>query len=560
VQAGLQCGEMTTNLHTINVLRSLLLALAAIAVVALLAGCGSSSSPPLNPATVVPASAPLYIGAIVQPSGTLKSNTTASTQKLTHSGEPFSSLLKLLSPSGRKLNYESEVKPWLGAQAGGFVTSIDGAKATEALTGSFSQALSSSSIVGVSEGILRTLLGGKVSQGALVLDTTDEGKARAFLEARAKEAGAHSASYRGVSYQVDGNGNAEGIVGKFAVLGSESALHSVIDTEQAGPSSSIVHAAGYAKLSSSAEPEALANVYLRTAGLPSLGGLFGGIEQAYISLLPSATSLALDIDTTSSAGQTGTGLLPGTSAAQFVGQLPGGSWLALGLGDVNATFGHSAGTLRSFATLGSKLKIGSFSLEGVFAPLLSNGIDLNKDLLSWMGAGGVFVSGSGLLNLQAGLVVASKDPASSRAAVAKLAAAYRQAGDEATPTTIPGAEEAVSVRIKGFPVIVAIGAGEGKFAIGLGPASVQEALNPSTPLSGSANYQAAATTLGHGLKPSLLIEFPTLVSLIETLGLGQTEGVSTAVPYLQSLATLSGGGGQSLGNGVTRARVVLGLQ
>ncbi len=582
MQAGLQCGEMTTILRTINALRSLqfrgprnlrgprspvclrglngLLALVALAVMALLSGCGSSSSPPQNPATVVPASAPLYVGATVQPSGALKSNTTASTQKLTHSGEPFSSLLKLLSPSGHQLNYDSDVKPWLGPQAGAFVTSIDGAKATEALTSSVSEALSTSSIVGAGEGILRTLLGGKVSQGAIVLDTTDVGKARSFLEARAQEAGAHSASYRGVSYQVNGTGYAEGIVGKFAVLGSESALHSVIDTEQSGPSSSIVHASGYAKLSSSAEPEALANVYLRTAGLPSLGGLLGSTEQAYISLLPSATSLALDIDTISSAGQTASGLLPGASAAQFVGQLPGGSWLALGVGDANATFGQSTTTLRSLATLGSNLKIGSFSLEGLFTPLFSNSIDLNKDLLSWMGAAGVFASGNGLLNLQAGFVAESKDPSSSRAAVAKLAAAYRQAGDEATPTTIPGAEEAVTVKIKGFPVIVAIGAGEGKFAIGLGPASVQEALHPSTTLSSSANYQAAATVLGHGLKPSVLIEFPTLVSLVETLGLGQSEGISTALPYLQSLTTLSGGGGEPLGNGVTRARVVLGLQ
>jgi hypothetical protein len=118
----------------------------------------------------------------------------------------------------------------------------------------------------------------------------------------------------------------------------------------------------------------------------------------------------------------------------------------------------------------------------------------------------------------------------------------------------------VAVRIEGFPVIVAIGAGAGKFAIGLGPASVQEALNPSTTLESAASYQAASTTLGHGLKPSLLVQFPTLVSLIETLGLGQAEGISTALPYLQSLSTLTGGGGESLGNGVTRARVVLGLQ
>ncbi len=56
------------------------------------------------------------------------------------------------------------------------------------------------------------------------------------------------------------------------------------------------------------------------------------------------------------------------------------------------------------------------------------------------------------------------------------------------------------------------------------------------------------------------MEFPTLVTLIETLGLNQTAGISTAFPTLKSLTTLTAGGGEALGGGVTRARVVLGLQ
>ncbi|HEV3072328.1 MAG TPA: DUF3352 domain-containing protein [Solirubrobacteraceae bacterium] len=577
------------NLHTINVLRlpsslpprghHLPVAFAALVLAAPLAGCGSSSSPPLDPATVVPSSAPLYIGAVVQPSGSLKRNTDTAARKLTHSGEPFSGLLSLLSPSGHKLDYGHDVKPWLGSRAGAFLASVQTTKAAEALSEGiskgFSEVLSGTSLAGLSESALQTLLHSQGVQGAIVLDTTDVGKARAFLEARAGEAGAHAANYRGVSYQVAANSNAEGIVGKFAVIGSEAALRGVIETEQSGAASSIVHAAGYAKLVASAEAGALANVYLDAHGLlgasatkspaassalPLLRGAVAGTEQAYVSLLPSATSIALDIDTLASAQATNTGLVPNQGAAQVLSGLPGGSWLAFGIGDVGASFGEGAAGLRALAALGAKIKIGSFSLEGVFAPFSSPSIDLNRDILSWTGGAGLFVSGNGLLNLQAGLVIASKDPVRSRAAVGKLAQAYRLAGDQATPTTIAGAEEAVTVRIKGFPVVVAIGAGQGKFAIGLGPASVQEALNPSTTLSSAANYQAAATTLGHGSKPSLLVEFPTLVSLIETLGLGQSEGISTALPYLQSLGTLTAGGGEPLGNGITRARVVLGLQ
>ncbi len=96
----LQVDGMPANLHTISALRSFLtsLGLGACALLLGLAGCGSSSAPPPDPATVVPASAPLYIGAVVQPSGALKSDTEADARQLTHSGEPFSGLLKLLSP------------------------------------------------------------------------------------------------------------------------------------------------------------------------------------------------------------------------------------------------------------------------------------------------------------------------------------------------------------------------------------------------------------------------------------------------------------------------------
>ncbi len=552
---------MRANLRTISVLRSLStsLALGACALLFGLAGCGSSSPPAPDPATIVPATAPLYIGAVVHPSGSLKSDTEADARKLSHSGEPFSGLLKLLSPSGHPIDYSSEVKPWLGANAGAFLSSIDAAKATSALTGTLSEVLVSGNVAALAEGALSGLLTGRYAQGAIVLDTTDVSKAQAFLQARASETGAHATTYKGVTYDVAANGNAEGIVGKFAVLGSETALKSAIETEQAGATSSIVHAPGYSKLASTAEPDALAHLYVRSAALSSLDGLLAGTEQAYLSLLPEANAIALDVDSIPRAGAEGAGLLPSASTAQVVGGLPGGSWLAAGIANVSATVGTEPKALPTLVGLLAKVKLGNYSLEGALAPLSSQSVESNRDLLSWMSSAGVFASGSGLLNLQAGLLATSTNPTRSREAVAKLAAAYTKAGAEATPTTIPGAEEAVTVRIPNFPVVVAIGAANDKFAIGVGPASVQEALNPSSTLSASPAYHTAAATLGHGLQPSLLVEFPTLVTLIETLGLTQTGGISGVLPYLQSLTTLTAGGGEPLGNGVTRTRVVLGL-
>ncbi|HEY7962213.1 MAG TPA: DUF3352 domain-containing protein [Solirubrobacteraceae bacterium] len=555
-------------------LLALLLALA-------VGGCGSSSPGP-DPASVVPASTPLYLSAVLRPSGSLKSDTLADARKLTRLSEPFAGLTQVLqSPGGRKLNYATDVKPWLGSRAGAFVSSLDAAAAgsalMEALGKTLSEGLSGTGVVQLAERDLQTLLATKGVQGALVLGATDVTKARAFLAARARETGAHAAAYRGISYQVAADGTAAGIVGSFAVIGSEAALHEVIDTRQGG--AAIAHAPGYLKLTATAEPGALANVYLNVGGLlgtaagaapsasrstgaaslaPLVRGALAGTEQAYLSLLPAANSLALDIDTIPSPRSSAEGLLPGTGAAQAAAQLPGGSWLAAGIGDVGA-LGQGAQGLDALASLLGNVSIGSFNLQGLFVALHSRDIDVRRDLLSWIGSAGVFAAGASLVNLQAGIVFSAKEPALASAAVAKIARAYRDAGAQVTPTTIPGAETAITIKLPNFPVVIGVGYGQNKLALGLGPASVQEALSPASTLSSSAAYSAAAATLGHGIQPSVVVDFPTMLSLIEALGLTQAQGVSGIVPYLQSLTTLSAGGGQSLGGGVKRARVVLGL-
>ena len=66
--------------------------------------------------------------------------------------------------------------------------------------------------------------------------------------------------------------------------------------------------------------------------------------------------------------------------------LPGSAWLAVGIGDLGSTLGHSAQGLRALASLASALNIGSISLGKVFAPLSSHALDVQRDLLSWMGA------------------------------------------------------------------------------------------------------------------------------------------------------------------------------
>jgi hypothetical protein len=592
------------------------MALAGVAALlaATLGGCGSSpSGTSASPATVTPASAPLYIDAVVKPEGSLKTDATATATALTGRQHPFEGLLNLLAgPTGKAPSYAKEVEPWLGAHAGAFLSAValehaEGLLGSETLEKLLSEGFSGLEAALLGPNGLQAALGTNSAQGALVLDTTDVGKAKSFLEGQAHSAGAHTTSYRGVTYQVSPDGVAEGIVHKFAVIGSEAGIKSVIETAAGGPS--LAQASAYSKLTSTAEHGALANAYLSpeelasalkssskgangsssggggSSGktnsaesiLPLLEGLLGNPGQLYISAIPSSNQVALNLDTlppsSSAGGASGSGESPasstesdsghsealGASGAQVLRGLPGSSWLAVGIGDLGSALGHGAQGLGALGSLGSALNIDGIDFGKLLAPLTSRSLNVQRDLLSWAGATGLYVSGSSVLDLQAALVIASKDPARSRAAVAQLAQAYREVGGQTSPTSVPGTETAVTVKLPNFPLQLTLAAGQGKFVAGLGTSSIKEALNPQSTLGSAPSYGAAASTLGGGIEPSALIEFHTLSGLLESLGLNQAPGFSGVASAIAPLGTVTAGGGQSLSEGVKRARLVIGL-
>lgn len=552
-------------------------------------GCGSSSpGTSIDPAKAVPASAAVYAGATVRPEGSLQKAARSSGQKLTHQADPYLKLLGALqTPGAPRLDFKRDVAPWLGPRAGVFLSA----------TGSSSEAAISHLLTLVQQGLLGG--GGGSSfpfasqsiEGALVLDTRDTAKARSFVQMLAKRAGAHAGGYRGVAYQAAG-GIAFGLVQRLVVIGTEPALHSVIDTT-AGGGLSLASSPGYAKLQAVAPAGALAHLYANpgaisesaksshAAGSSSVLSLLAGQRLLNVSLVPSESSLALDVDAVApeSGGGAPGGLLgAGAEASRALGDLPGESWLAVGLGDLGATLGADPQALAGLSSLGGLLSGSSGSaptagisltgiVEGLLKPLTvlgSNAAETRRDFASWMGSAGVFTSGTGLLELRGGVVIDSKHPALSRAAVAKLGALLRAGGSSVQRASIPGTDAAVAVHLSGLPVVLYIAdgrdsSGNPKFVIGLGEQSVEAAMHPSSTLSGAASFGSSGAALGEGIQPSVIVEFPTLLGLLEGVGLSEDPAVSPFVPYLRSLGTLSGGG-KSLPGGIERFRLVLGLQ
>lgn len=566
-----------------------LLALLAAAVIAA-GGCGSSATgTSVDPAGAVPASASLYAGAIVRPEGSLQKAAVTAGRALTHQADPYLRLLGALqTPGSSAPDFKRDVAPWLGPRAGVFLGS--GAGSSEA---AISRLLTL---------VQQALLGGGTAsgsfpfaahavEGAIVLDTRDAAKARSYVQALAKRAGAHTSSYRGISYQV-GDGVAFGIVARLVVLGTEPALRSVIDTTSGG-GLALARSPAYAKLQAAAPGGVLAHLYANPGAVSesarkspaqsSASALtaLAGQRLLNASLVPSSSSFALDVDAVApeNGSPASGGLLAASpQASRALGELPGESWLAVGLGDIGSTLSANAQALQGLASLGSVLSGSSNSgpaaglsvtglVEGLLKPLTvlgSNTAETKRDFASWMGSAGLFASGTGLLELRGGVVIDSKNPARSRAAVAKLGALLRQGGGSVQRTSVAGADAAVAVHLRGLPVVLDIAdgrdsSGNTKFVIGIGEQSVEAALKPSSTLSGASSYGTAAAALGEAIQPSVLVEFPTLLGLLEGVGLSEDPTIAPFVPYLRSLGMLSGGG-KSLGGGIERFRLVLGLQ
>jgi hypothetical protein len=552
-----------------------------VSIGAALAGCGSSNpgGTSADPADAVPASAVLYAGASVRPTGTEKTDALAAGKALTHQADPYLRLLGALqTPGSAQLSFARDVAPWLGSQAGVFLTSL---ASSSTLPSQLAQGLLGSSSSS------QFAFGSSGAQGAIVMDTSDSARASSFLSAQAAKAGAHATSFHGVSYEVNSGGVAFGLIDRFAVIGSESGMHGVIEaTHGAG---SLVHSSSYAKLLAAAPPDALAHIYANPAGFAGsstpeqgLAGLLRGLagaHEANVSLVPSATSLSLDADTLASGGASEAGglLAADPESAQALGELPGEAWLAIGLGHVGATLAQDTQELEGLTSLGTTLGGGapestaglsiSGLVDGLMTPLRALGASTaqaRREFASWMGSAGIFASGANLLELKGAVVISSKRPAASRAAVAELAAQLRKAGVSISSASIPGTEAAVGARVSGLPVVLDIAdgrdsAGQSKFVLGIGEASVQAALDPPSTLAVAAPRTAAAADLGEGFQPSMIVSFPTFLTLLEGIGLSEDPSIVKFVPYLRSVTTLAGGG-REVDGGIDRFRLVLGLQ
>jgi len=214
----------------------------------------------------------------------------------------------------------------------------------------------------------------------------------------------------------------------------------------------------------------------------------------------------------------GSGLLP---------ELPGESWAALGVPDVGrlgTTFFDLFAEVPGF----DRAQINSqFRAE--------TGLDLENDLLSWMGDAGLFVQGTNVQEIGGGLVVESSDPAKTAAALDTVEDLLVREGLEPRPVS-QGGLDGFSIQAPGMPAPVYFLGGE-RLVITYGQTATDQVMSPDATLEDAATFGSGVDALGSGFDVSFYLDVDAAQAFAESLMSfnGQTDPVyeQDVRPYLE---------------------------
>lgn len=445
--------------------------LAAIAAVAILAGCGGSDSSGDGPASVAPPQTPVFVEAKLQPTGELRANLEEIAGRVgveDLGGTIVAQLESAASDSEKPIDFKKDIQPWLGENAGIFMTEYDG-----------------DDFGGV---------GGAV-------EVTDTGAAQEFIDERVEEEGDSSKeSYEGVDYVLDEDEEAIGIVGSFLVIGEDAkSFEAAVD---ASNGENLTDSDNYGSITPSNPGGTLATVFVDIAGLvreagdqvdPNTRKLLkaSGIEveksAALLSLVPGSDDIEIDI--ASKFGDEAD-VVPSEDASEMLGSLPADAVAAVGVGNLGESLGGIVDTIDEEGIPGeippNRLK----------STLKQAGIDIDK-ITSGLGNGAVFARGTNLLTLSGALAIEAKNPDEARNTVANIGTLLRASGTPGV-TAVKGEAAGFSVRSPELgrqPVVVAAKGDRIAIGYGLAAATAVLATGSDATLSSTKAYNEALNSL-----------------------------------------------------------------
>ncbi len=432
----------------------------------LLAACGGGAAGgEADPATAVPADASMYAEFVVRPEGALREDALDAAGKVLATDDPEAEIRRLVERSfgDFEFDYERDVAPWLGERVGAW---------------------------------------SRPGSGALLLTADDTEEARAALEdaLRRNDRRFSERSHRGSDYLLDDEGIASGIVGDFVAIGPEAAYKRTVDAFEGD---SLGEADRYLDAVEGLEDERLAHVWLDTgavleAGLARHQELRGAATLLPFGDLPpvaaafTADGEALGVEARARGGDLGS--LLGGGGTPLLRELPGDAWFAAG-----------------WADLGESLRETVDRVAGAFGGLAlrreltrRTGLDLDRDLLDWIGDVGVFVRGANSETFDGGLVIEPTDEQRATDAFGRIVGAIQVAADvRARPISVEGADQAFEIDSPHSRLPIVLARGSGLVTITAGRPAAEAALGSGDRLGDSELYAEAEDLVG--MEPAALV-------------------------------------------------------
>jgi hypothetical protein len=492
-----------------------LLAIAAVLTVPALAAAGCGNDEAASGASeLVPGGALIYAEADLKPEGDQKRAVDSILAKFPGGGQAGDKLKELIDKGLRKsdpsMSFEKDIEPWLGDEAAFFVSDF-----------------------GVS--------GGEGALG-LVVATDDED---ASLDALKKTATGKvtQKSYRDVDYLMEESQdlNAAAAFDGFLIIGTEAGVKAAIDTSKDGPKLSDDDA--YKKALDKAADDRLGLVYMnmpelrkqvQQAGTGALPDSFKRFFKEPVVSTVDADDDGVTIESAVTDELAGAfGLIGGGS--DLVSELPADSWAAFAQND----FGK---LIDLFADSFAGVAGGRDMIEQQFKA--ATGLDLQKDVLDWMGDFGVFVRGRTISELNGALIVETKDEAASARFIDALERLARNQadnpGDSVGPLRAPGGGKGFTLSSPDVPKPIHVFQRNGRVVFAYGDAAAKDGADASDKLGDSPDFSAVRDSLGD-YDVSFYVLMQPILDLVDSTDSGSDPDWQKAKPYLEPLRALVGG-------------------
>jgi hypothetical protein len=452
---------------------------------------------------MAPAGTPIYLESVVRPEGSESEAIDGLASKVGGIEDPGGIIVRQLdaglASTGAEVSYESDIAPWLGERAGIFFQSFTG----------------------------------DPPEFGVAFETTDTGAAEDFIDkATSTDPGTKQETYNGVDYFQDASGSyGAGIVEDFLVFGSLDGFRAAVDASQG---SSLADSSEFDDGIAAVEAGNLGLGYVdaaqaieaATAASPEAQALkpaLGSLAEGPVTFSVGATEDAATVDLSAPSGSA-----TELGGGDLVGQAPAESWFALGVRDLGSALDSAierAGSVPGAGAIQSQIEA-------------ETGLSV-QDLVSWMGDGYGFVSGTSERTIFGGLVVQSSDTAAStRAIEAVRDQIQREPGvTKLGPPDVPGADEGFTTSSAEEPPVSASVAQAGdRVVAALGPGKPGvEALDPAKTLSNEPSFQDGIENLGDDYTALAFLSLAEFFVFAEKGGQANDPDYLTAKPYLEKL-------------------------